>query len=1035
MDVFSLAAKITLDTNEYERGLSNASKSTSSFAAKLSGGFDGVSKGFSVLSKSFSAVSSVGEKAAGAVLKSLTALGGASATAATGIGAIGVSAFNAYADYEQLVGGIETLFKSSADTVMKYADNAYKTAGLSANEYMDLTTSFSASLLQSLGNDTAAAAEKSNLAITDMSDNINKMGSTAQSVQDAYRGFAKQNFTMLDNLKLGYGGTKEEMQRLLTDAEAVKAAHGELASYSIDSFADIVDAIHVVQTEMGITGTTAEEASTTIQGSVSSMKGAWDNFMVGIADKNQDMTRLMDNLIDSVVTAGHNVVPRIQEIVEQILRVGPELVRGFAEIIPEFAKMGGEIITTLVNGLKEQGPAIQAAGSKIIGFLADGIIEHFPSMARGVTGIVTGIVNMLGENKDKLIKAGTVIVDSIASGFKDIIKAVKPYISDFIPALLEMFLSYHETLFTVGADILGAIGKGLSENQGQIQTIASDTIGAIVTGITENAPDIIDGAIALLEALVGAISENASALGESAAEIVSYLATSIGEAAPDLIPAAYEAIFQFIQGLTQPESLDGLIDAALDLISGLVEGFENAMPLLLEYAPEIISNIVSKLIEHIPDIFEVGVKLLEGIGKGMLNGLLAIPKIIGAVVEGIINGFKELFGIHSPSTVFAEMGELLIAGLLQGLEMAWEGIVSFFGSVLDGLKTTLSDAWDNIRETASSAWEGITGFLGDTWESISTTAGDIFGHVKDGIGNAWEKVKDTSHSIWEGLTGWLGETWDGLVNASEDSFEGISDSVNTSWTNASDSTTRNWADISGQVIGALETLSAVTEQSSQDISSTVDASWLDISASTDQNWDAIVSATGLKSGQAVDAVDHNFSRMEGTVTSNLNAARSSAMGQDWTSVGENIVDGMSSGVRQRARELANTVANAALSALNAAKAALDINSPSKKAEWLFEMVMRGGEVGVEKNAHLLTDAMENVSADLLGALDPGEFTPSFAPRTAGAAAYSGSGSSPMGGINAPGGMTVNIYSPESVDAVQAARVWKKETQKMSLAYM
>lgn len=432
-NAFEIFAKIGLDSSEFDKGLDAAGKKSKAFAESLKGGFENVSKGFSAVGKGFSAISSVGEKAGGYIVDSMKALGAASTVAATGIVAVGTSAFNAYADYEQLVGGIETLFKESSGTVMEYADNAYKTAGMSANDYMELTTSFSASLLQSLGNDTAAAADMSNLAIVDMSDNINKMGSTAQSVQDAYRGFAKQNYTMLDNLKLGYGGTKEEMQRLLTDAEAVKAAHGELADYSIDSFADIVEAIHVVQTEMGITGTTSLEASTTIQGSIATAKGAWENFMVGIADKNQDMSKLMDNLIESVVTAGHNIVPRIQEIVEQGLRVGPEIMKGFVKVMPEFAKMAGEIITTLVNGLRQQGPTLLAVGKDIIGKLADGITMHFPEMAKGVTGIMTGLVEMLGSNSDKLVQAGMVMVDSIASGFKDIIGAVKPYISDFIP--------------------------------------------------------------------------------------------------------------------------------------------------------------------------------------------------------------------------------------------------------------------------------------------------------------------------------------------------------------------------------------------------------------------------------------------------------------------------------------------------------------------------------------------------------------------------------------------------------------------------
>lgn len=231
-----------------------------------------------------------------------------------------------YADYEQLVGGVETLFKGSADTVKGYAENAYRTAGLSANDYMETVTSFSASLLQSLGGDTEEAARKADLAITDMADNANKMGTDITAIQNAYQGFAKQNYTMLDNLKLGYGGTKTEMERLLSDAEAIKAAHGEMASYSIDSYADIVDAIHVVQDEMGITGTTAQEASETISGSISTAKAAVDNLITGLADSDADLAGLMSDAADSALTVAQNVIPAIANVITAPVRLIGDLV-------------------------------------------------------------------------------------------------------------------------------------------------------------------------------------------------------------------------------------------------------------------------------------------------------------------------------------------------------------------------------------------------------------------------------------------------------------------------------------------------------------------------------------------------------------------------------------------------------------------------------------------------------------------------------------------------------------------------------------
>lgn len=219
-----------------------------------------------------------------------------------------------YADYEQLSGGVETLFKDSAGIVQEYARNAYKTAGLSANDYMETVTSFSAALLQSLGGDTEKAAKKADQAITDMSDNANKMGTSMESIQNAYQGFAKANYTMLDNLKLGYGGTKEEMQRLLEDAEAISGIH-----YDISSYADIVDAIHVIQTEMGIAGTTAEEAEGTISGSVNAAKSAWHNWVMDLSNDNADMARSTEDMATAMAIAIENIVPKVGNTVVNIV--------------------------------------------------------------------------------------------------------------------------------------------------------------------------------------------------------------------------------------------------------------------------------------------------------------------------------------------------------------------------------------------------------------------------------------------------------------------------------------------------------------------------------------------------------------------------------------------------------------------------------------------------------------------------------------------------------------------------------------------
>lgn len=386
MNLFELFCKIAIDDDDYQKGLDDAKKHTKSFAKNAGETIGGFAK---KAEKAFATAAKIASAAIGA--------------ASTGIIVLTKAAIAEYSNYEQLVGGVDTLFKGSSQKVQEYAANAYKTAGMSANEYMDTVTSFSASLLQSLGGDTEVAAEKANTAITDMSDNANKMGTDMTAIQNAYQGFAKQNYTMLDNLKLGYGGTKEEMQRLIDDANALNAAQGKLTNYSIDSYADIVDAIHDVQTEMGITGTTAAEASTTIQGSVSSAKAAWHNLMIGIADDNQDFDGLVNDFVSSVETAADNILPRIDQSLEGILKL--------VQVASE------KIIPRVITTISEKAPDLIEAGADIVLALGDGIIDNLDSIFAAVEKVATRLI-------PKISKAFAELVPKIAKSAVSIIKQI-----------------------------------------------------------------------------------------------------------------------------------------------------------------------------------------------------------------------------------------------------------------------------------------------------------------------------------------------------------------------------------------------------------------------------------------------------------------------------------------------------------------------------------------------------------------------------------------------------------------------------------
>ena len=429
----------------------------------------------SVDDQASSQVETIGSKLKGGLVTAAKVGAAAVAAAGAAVVAIGKQAIEQYSEYEQLVGGVETLFKQSADVVQQYAANAYKTAGLSANEYMNTVTSFSASLLQSLDGDTEAAAKYADVAITDMSDNANKMGTSMEMIQNAYQGFAKQNYTMLDNLKLGYGGTKEEMQRLLDDANALNAAQGNYTNYTIDSYADIVDAIHTVQTEIGITGTTQLEASTTIQGSIASMKAAYDNFITGLGDENADMAELITNLLGSTVTVAENLLPVVEKILENIGVVvqekGPEMIEKFVgyaiEKLPQVIELGMKMVLAIVSGLAKNLPQIVRS---VLDMMAT-IVKTFVSSIPNIVDVGKQIVKGLWEG----IKAmGSWIKEKVGGFFSGIVNGVKSTLGIHSPS---------RVFAGIGENMALGLGEGWDSEYGSIKRNITDGLDFGVASI------------------------------------------------------------------------------------------------------------------------------------------------------------------------------------------------------------------------------------------------------------------------------------------------------------------------------------------------------------------------------------------------------------------------------------------------------------------------------------------------------------------------------------------------------------------------
>jgi len=378
--------------------------------------------------------------------------------ATTAVTALSKVALDSYADYEQLVGGVETLFKTSADVVKGYADEAYKTAGMSANEYMETVTSFSASLLQGLGGDTAAAAEVANQAIVDMSDNANKMGTDMSMIQNAYQGFAKQNYTMLDNLKLGYGGTQAEMARLINDSGVL----GDTITVTAEtvnqvSFDQIIEAIHVVQTEMGITGTTALEASSTIAGSIDSMKAAWANLVTGLGDANADIDVLLDQFLQSVVTVGENLLPVV-----------------------------GNILNHLLTTIEERGPDMLAEGVLLLGKLALGLIQAIPELVSKVPEIISSIVQAFSSRSYEFDQIGQNIIQGIGNGLSSLAGWLYDKAASIVSSVVSVFTSgwdIHSPSRLFRDKIAGNAMFGLADGFVDYADEAYDAAEEVATGL------------------------------------------------------------------------------------------------------------------------------------------------------------------------------------------------------------------------------------------------------------------------------------------------------------------------------------------------------------------------------------------------------------------------------------------------------------------------------------------------------------------------------------------------------------------------
>ena len=538
--------------------------------------------------------------------------------ASVAIGSVAKQALSAYASYEQLVGGIETLFKDSADIVQEYAANAYKIAGVSANKYMEQATAFSASLTQSLGGDTKAAAEYANMAIMDMSDNANKMGTSIESIQQTYQSLMRGNYAMLDNLKLGYGGTKSELERLVADAE-------KLTGQALDpaKFSDVITAIHAVQTELGITGTTAKEASTTIEGSVNAAKAAWENWLAGLGNEDADMSALTDQLVESVKTAAENIAPVIKEILES-------LASSLYELIPDDVK---SVIESFASTLEELSPIIAAVTAAIITFKAAMMISSI------IQGVSTAITAFKAANEAATIAQAALNAVMNMNPFVLVATAVAALVAGLI-----VLWNTNEGFRTAVISIWEAIKNAFISAWEGIK-IVWDAVKPYFSALWEGIKAIFSVVQPILSGFFSA--------AWNAIKVVWNVVTGYFSNIWNTIKGIFSVVKAVLSG-----DFKGAWEAIKNVFSGWGNFFSNLW--------NIVTGIFSKAGSWFLD---VGKNIVKGIWNGISSMISWIKNKISGFVSSIVGGVKDFLGIHSPSTVFRdEVGKNIGLGVAKGIE-------------------------------------------------------------------------------------------------------------------------------------------------------------------------------------------------------------------------------------------------------------------------------------------------------------------------------------------------------------------------------
>lgn len=705
-------------------------------------------------------------------------------TAATALTTLTTMAVKSYGELEQSIGGVETLYKDSADEILQYANEAFATAQISANDYLDQAVKFGASLIQGLGGDTSKAARYANMAIQDMADNANKMGTNITSIQNAYQGFAKQTYTMLDNLRLGYGGTKEEMERLLYDASQISGIEFELGN-----FADTIEAIHIIQDNLNILGTSAEEAMTTVQGSLKMTKAAFMNLITGLADPRADLSKLLTNLINSATTAVSNILPVIQRVLVNIvptLRSAIEdislgLLNTFQDILPEFVAQTLQLATALLDSLTYALIYADSFFDDLYSAIADNIDGLFNSIAE----LLSIAIPRLLETLPKLFVR---VLTSFSRTISEIIEfTIIPNISKVVTEILPDFFKKIVAL---------AI---------QQLHVFRDLYIAVAEALPQMLPYVLDGVMELFFAIMDILPDILPVLTQAAVDMLVQVVDAISENLADIVLSVIDALMAIIETLAKPENVKKVVKAALKLLTAIVTALPNiamaiadAFPIIIETLTDLLTDpdfimditiatleLLKAMVEAVPAIIKaLGLALSRAWMKSIEKTGVNLEKAFGDVGRKAVNDFANAFSnLAAKIKPYAEratevFNNIKSAGnqFATAIKDAFSTATNFMMKSFDTAKGKVVGAFQSILDKADSvtstivdwfAWtvNNITSFFSNAWNSVKGGAD----WVCNSIANVFKSVANwLANNIINPVANWFGNLWNGIrsgVNA------------------------------------------------------------------------------------------------------------------------------------------------------------------------------------------------------------------------------------------------------------------------------